>query len=102
ADAAVSGERRRLGADPVEAQLDLRDLTAAAGHEGQQRGAREQRRRRPQVERQDRRRAVQGPRRHAPSRFWPQTRTTLPLIAVEAGLANQAIASATSTGRPPW
>src|SRR4051812_50040183 len=38
---------------------------------------------------------------HAPSRFWPQTRTVLPLTAADAGSANQAIVSATSTGRPP-
>ena len=54
-----------------------------------------------------RRRAVDhagaGRRLHqAPSIIWPQTRTTLPLTAVEPGLANQAIVSATSTGRPPW
>src|SRR6201989_2997303 len=40
-------------------------------------------------------------RAQAPSRFWPQTRTVLPLTPVEAGLANQAIVSATSTGSPP-
>src|SRR4051795_5344748 len=39
---------------------------------------------------------------YAPSRVWPQTRTVLPLTPVEAGLANQAIVSATSTGSPPW
>src|SRR3712207_7675468 len=44
-------------------------------------------------------------RRHraqAPSRLWPQTRTTLPLSPADAGLASQAIVSATSTGSPPW
>ena len=39
---------------------------------------------------------------HAPSIIWPHTRTTLPLTAVEPGEANHAMASATSTGRPPW
>src|SRR5262245_45048957 len=38
----------------------------------------------------------------APSIIWPQTRTTLPLRAVEPGLANHATVSATSTGSPPW
>jgi hypothetical protein len=38
---------------------------------------------------------------HAPSRFWPQTRTTLPFTHVDPGSANQATASATSTGCPP-
>ena len=30
--------------------------------------------------------------------LWPQTRTTLPVIPADAGSANQAIVSATSTG----
>ena len=38
----------------------------------------------------------------APSRLWPQTRTTLPVTPAEPGLANHAIVSATSTGSPPW
>ena len=36
------------------------------------------------------------------SSLWPQTRTTLPLTPPEAGLAIQAMVSATSTGCPPW
>jgi hypothetical protein len=32
---------------------------------------------------------------------WPQTRTTLPVTPAEAGQANHAIVSATSTGSPP-
>ncbi|MNE50128.1 hypothetical protein D3C80_1446880 [compost metagenome] len=39
--------------------------------------------------------------RHAPSRLWPQTRTTCPLTPPEAGSASQAMVSATSTGCPP-
>ena len=37
----------------------------------------------------------------APSIIWPHTRTTLPLTAVEPGLAYHAMVSATSTGCPP-
>ena len=40
--------------------------------------------------------------RQAPSRLWPQTRTTLPVTPALASWLNQAIVSATSTGRPPW
>src|SRR5207237_546928 len=42
-----------------------------------------------------------GDRHQAPSIIWPQTRTTLPLTAVEPGEAYHAMVSATSTGRPP-
>src|SRR5690606_10404174 len=38
---------------------------------------------------------------HAPTRFWPHTRTTWPFTAPAAGEARKAIASATSTGWPP-
>src|SRR5699024_5358039 len=38
----------------------------------------------------------------APTRFWPQTRTTWPVTPPEAGLASHAMVSATSTGCPPW
>src|SRR5207247_7155955 len=40
-------------------------------------------------------------RHQAPSRLWPQTRTTLPVTPPDAGLASQAMVSATSIGRPP-
>ena len=38
----------------------------------------------------------------APSRLWPQTRTTWPVRPELAPWANQAMVSATSIGRPPW
>src|SRR5699024_7118358 len=38
---------------------------------------------------------------HAPSSDWPHTRTTLLVTDDEAGLAKNAMVSATSTGRPP-
>src|SRR6185312_16207454 len=39
---------------------------------------------------------------YAPSRLWPQTRTTLPVTPSDPGDANHATVSATSAGRPPW
>src|SRR5262249_19031074 len=89
-------------ADVGQLELDLGDLAAAARDAGDQRGAGDHRHRRPRVERQDAGRALEGPgRHHAPSRVWPQTLTVLPLTPVGPGLADQAIGSATSTGRPP-
>src|SRR5690606_40757110 len=38
---------------------------------------------------------------YLPSRAWPQTRTTLPVIPPDAGDASQDTVSATSTGSPP-
>ncbi len=102
ADPRVGGDLLGVGVDVGQGQLDLGDLLAAPRHKGEQRGAGDHRRRRPRVERQDAGRALECAGRHqAPSRLCPQTRTTLPLTPAEAGLANQAIVSATSTGRPP-
>jgi hypothetical protein len=53
ADLGVGGDRRRVGPDLAQLELELGDLAAAAGDEGQQRGAGDHRRRRARVERQD-------------------------------------------------
>jgi len=64
ADLGVGGDVGRVGDDALEAQVELRDLTTAAGDERQQRGARDHRRRGAGVERQDAGGAVEGSARH--------------------------------------
>ncbi len=105
ADLRVGGEPRRGRSRPRRSVRSRSGIVpAAAGHERQQRGAGD-------AAAPPRARRAAGccgglssvaGRHHAPSRLWPQTRTTLPLTPVEAGLASQAIVSATSTGSPPW
>src|SRR5437660_9701331 len=70
-----------------------------ATHEWQPRRAGYGCKSRPRKQREHAGRAVQGLRAHAPIRLWPQTRTTLPFTAPDAGFANQAIVSARSEER---
>ena len=79
-----------------------RDELPATAEERQVRRARDHRRAGAGEQRQHRGRAMQlAGGHHAPTRLCPHTRTTVPFRPPEAGLAYQAIVSATSTGSPP-
>src|SRR6185312_11706771 len=100
----VRRDVRPVDGHVVPGQRQRREGVAVLAHPGHEVQPGDDRQRRLQHQRERGGRAVDhaGLVAHqAPSIIWPQTRTTLPLTAVEPGLAYHAIVSATSTGRPP-